>query len=139
MHYRFSEFLDALRTVQLVMCEVRAWNDNDGCSTLNEFAFSGVGGRRSQLLQWPITEVRRLASETLEFNGDGMLNRHCLNAIRDAGFGISGGCHDQYVHLEVPPTDEVIADYERSEEDDDEADYPPLPMTLNLINVEEDD
>lgn len=137
MNYRFDEFLSALREVQRLMCEVEAWNDNDGCTSLNVFAFSEVGGERSLRLKRPIIDARHLASCVLRFNKDGLLNRRDLNAIREAGFEISSGCHDRFVTLSVPPTQQVIDEWEEIENQDEERDngrHEPESMDLIIIS-----
>lgn len=137
MSYRFDEFLSALKEVQRVMCEVEAWNDNDGSSSLNEFAFSEVGGDRSRLLQQPIRSAQYLASTVLQFNRDGALSRRDMNSIRDAGFEISSGCHEHFVDLDVPPTQRVLDEWENEDQDEASSDgrYEPTAMSLTLIST----
>lgn len=140
MSYRFDEFLSALKEVQRVMCEVEAWNDNDGSSSLNDFAFSGVGGNRSLQLQQPIRIAQHLASVVLQFNKDGSLSRRDMNAIRDAGFEISGGCHEHFVDLDVPPTQKVLDEWEEEDQEEANSDgrYEPEAMALVLISIRSD-
>lgn len=134
MNYGFDEFLSALREVQRLMCEVEAWNDNDGCSSLNDFAFSEVGRERSLCLKQPIIEARYLASRVLRFNKDGLLNRRDLNAIREAGFEISSASHDRFVTLRIPPTQQAIDEWENQDEERDNGRYEPEPMELIIIS-----
>ncbi len=129
--YTFDDLIEALKKVETKASDVCAWDDNDGEESLNSFALSGVGGRRSDCLVDPINEVQSIADRVLEFTQDGRLHRTQARRLKDAGFPIYSP-ERGYLVVEVHPTDEA---YELAEEREEPS---PDKMLLVLIEDEND-
>lgn len=136
MSNRFGEFLNALRRVQEVMCDVEAWNNDDDNYLLNRVAFSGIGGVRYEELREPIRQAQSLAAEVLEFGQTGLINRMQARAIREEGFQISDTCRSDFVALNVPPAQWAFHEFEEEIQGAprDERQRGPETMSLLLIN-----
>jgi len=120
----FDDLIDSLKKIESAVSEVRAWDDNDGEESLNSFAESGVGGRRSELLLPLIDEAQIIADRVLEFTQEDRLHRNQARALTDAGFTVYS--HDRgYVSVWVYPTDEAHRVAEQNDE--------PSPDKMLLI------
>lgn len=121
-----SDLLDSLRDVQRTASSVEAWTDNDGEPSLNSFANSGVGGKRSDALLDVIEQAKRMAGEALEFtqHGNGRLLQRQRAEIEGAGFDLIAG-EPYYTAVSIPPTEEACLAAEAAGE--------PIPDSMELV------
>lgn len=135
MPQTIRDLIQALQAVREVASSVEAWNDNDGESSLNSFARSGVGGPRSEALMGPIGYARSIASDVLRFTVDGRLDRNQSNALREAEFPVLVG-DEGFVKVQISPTAAAYADHE-AENEDGESDPYNAPEDMELILIQD--
>lgn len=135
MPQTIRDLIQALQVIREVASSVEAWNDNDGEPSLNSFARSGVGGRRSEALMDPIADARSIASEVLRFTVDGRLDKNQANALRDAEFPVLAG-EEGFVKVGISPTAAAYADHE-AENEDGESDSYDAPEDMELILIQD--
>jgi hypothetical protein len=128
------DLIDALKDIQLTASEVQAWRDNDDEPSLNSFANSGVGGRRSDALLDAISTVSNIASKSLTFtqDGTGRLHRRDRNQLERAGFTVLADQPD-YMAVAIPPTGEAYRAAEKA------GTSTPETMTLELLHQYDDE
>ncbi|NWF10006.1 hypothetical protein HX810_20250 [Pseudomonas salomonii] len=125
----FNDLIKTLVEIREKASDVQAWDDNHGEATLNGFADSGQGGRRSDDLQAPISRAVAIASSVLTFNQDeGPLDKQQAMALEEAGFRVLDRGFENVV-VEIRPTEAAL----KAAESDEDCDHIPSPMELKLF------